>query len=502
MRIPVAVLLGLCASPALAADPIAPGIPWARQAHERVARDFAGATAPLSAEALVGVEGHWEGDMYFGPDGMPADAFTQLGRAPEHAMAYEPTVGILYLAMGGVSLSSSCGGGDVANAAKNCSPLVTGEVDFPAYGNGSAQASLFQELANYYEPFNLVMTAERPPDWLPYTMAVVGGSAAQAGLGGGVCGVANVACDGLKRNHVSLTFPESCGGVAETAAQETSHNWGLEHVNDTQDLMYPFNNGGFKTFKDECNPIDHSTGGGTTQCGYIHEIYCGEEQQNSYAELLGVFGPREIDTIAPEIIDIQPADGSSFTTDDDILVTARASEDSTFVGAKWTWMEGLPEDLEEYTVCTNNVCTADYPLGVGFDPNEVEWDMVQLSSAPAGTYSFKFEIMDGYGQYATETITFEVVQAGEDDTADTGATDPTDGDDDGTGDDGDTEGDDDDDDGDDDDDDGDSGSDTLPADGGDDGSKNGCNCRASADAAPFGAWLLVALVAVRRRRAA
>jgi hypothetical protein len=398
-------------------------------------------------------------------------------------------------------LSPNCGSGDTANSALNCSPLVDQDTNFPAYGNGSAQASLFQELANYYEPFNLVMTSDRPPDWLPYTMAVVGGSAALAGLGGGVCGVANVACDGLKRNHVSLNFPESCGGVAETAAQETSHNWGLEHVNDSQDLMYPFNNGGFKEFKNECNAIDHSTGDGVTQCGYIHEIYCGEEQQNSYAELMGVFGPRVADTVPPEITDIQPADGASFTTDDAIVITARTSEDSTFLAAKWTWIEGLPEDMDEYTVCTNNVCTGDYPLGVGFDPNEVQWDMIQLTQAPVGTYSFQFEVMDGYGQYATETITFEVVQGGDDDTADTGDTDPTADDDDGDGTGVNDDGDDDDDDGDDDDDD-ESGSDTLPADGDDGSTGRGCNCRSPGDLPSAFAGLLAGLVVIRRRRAA
>src|SRR5262245_53013386 len=121
MRIHVAALLSLVASTgvsstALAADPAAPGVPWARRAHDRVGPEL-GTQPPIAAEDLAGLASHWEGDMLFTPDGMPADAFAQLGREPEHAMAYEPTVGILYVAMEGVTLSPMCGNGDSANAA-------------------------------------------------------------------------------------------------------------------------------------------------------------------------------------------------------------------------------------------------------------------------------------------------------------------------------------------------------------------------------------------------
>lgn len=396
-----AALVQIVPTLAAAGAPIHPDVPWARTPDD----DWPLATPTPTREQHV-----WEGDMLRtdapAPDAIPA-------------MAYEPTVGILYLAMEGVTISPDCSNGEIANGALNCSPLVSSETNFPAYGNGSAQAALYQELLDYYDAFNIVVTVNRPPEYLPYTMAVVGGSASQAGLGGGVCGVANVQCDGLKRNHVSLTFPDSCGGVAETAAQETSHNWGLEHVDDPTDLMYPFNNGGFKAFLDACNAVDHSTGSGTTQCGYIHEIYCpsgGGEQQNSYQELLGVFGPREVDTIAPEIVEIHPTDGTTFTTADSINITARITEDSNFIGAKWTWLEGLPDEIDEYTRCTNNVCTADYPLGTDFDPNAVNWDLVNLTDTPPGTYSFKFEVLDAYGNGDAKTITFEVIEGGPSDT--------------------------------------------------------------------------------------
>lgn len=409
------LLAALVPSFASAKKPIAPGATWAFQPERDLDTPWMERELGITEEELAAMGGHWEGDMLFTPDGLGADALAALGHDPLHAMSYEAVAGVLYVEMNGVTLNPTCGNGDAANAALNCSPLVDSETQFPAYGNGSAQAATFQELQSYYEPFNIVMTSQRPPDWLPYTMAVIGGASNQ---GGGVCGVANVACDGLKRNHVSLTFPESCGGVSEIAAQETSHNWGLEHVDDQTDLMYPFNNGGFKTYTDACNTVDHSTGGAVTQCGYIHEIYCpaGEgEQQNSYQELLGVFGARAVDSVAPEISDIQPPDGSVFHQSDSINVTASVTEDSHFLGAKWTWIDGeLPDGLTEYTVCTNNVCTQNYSLTPGTDPNTVAWDFINLSGAPVGTYTFQFEVLDAYANYDSAMITIEIIPDGAD----------------------------------------------------------------------------------------
>lgn len=486
------------ASPSLAfaaGAPISPAAPWARAVDDELTRPVIERLTGKSAAEIAAIGSHWEGDMLFTPDGLGADALAAMGKEPLHAMAYDPAPGVLFVEMGGVTLTPTCGNGDNANAALNCSPLVDSQTDFPSYGDGMAQASMFQELQNYYEPFNIIMSSQRPPDYLPYTMAVIGGASNQ---GQGVCGVANVACDGLKRNHVSLTFPQSCNGVAEVAAQETSHNWGLEHTDDTQDLMYPFNNGGFKTYVDTCNTISHATGSGVTQCGYIHELYCpdgGGEEQNSYQELMGVFGPREVDDVAPVIVSTTPEDGAVISTSDSVLITAQIEENSTLVGVKWTWVDGLPDDVEEYTRCTNNVCVEDYALTPGTDPNEVAWDFVNLAQPPVGTYTFQLEVIDGYGNYDSKEITIEVTEDGNTGSnPDTGSdsasgtdgdsgTDGTDPDGDGTAADA-----------------GDATGATVP--GVDDGgTKQGCACAAAEPTTPRLAWLIpLALLGLRTRR--
>ncbi len=514
-------LLSLCGLllPSLAGaesprTPIRDDVPWALHPGDDLHLSPWEREHGIDESELPEVEPFWQGNQLFTRDSRARDILAQQGQPPLPASNYEAAPGILFLALDGVTLRPNCGNGDTANAALNCSPLVDVETSFPAFGSGGQQAALFNELAGYYDPFDIVLTTARPPEWVPYTMAVVGGSSGNAGQPGGVCGVANVACDGLKRNHVSLTFPSSCGsGVTETAAQETAHNWGLEHTDNPTDLLYPFNNGGFKTFIDDCMDISHATGDGITQCDYIHELYCGNgEQQNTYQELLGVFGPRTPDNQAPEIVSFFPESGSTFTTEDTVTITAKVAENSNFLAAHWT-LEGGDEVLSR---CTNSVCDQDYNVGVGFDPNEIDWDFVTLTSPPAGEYDLQFEVVDAYGGYDSIQISITVVDEGgsdsspgsdsDSDSASASAGDESGSDTDGSSSAGTSDGpdddegssdDDDDDDGDDDDD-----ADTDGTAGIDDGSSDGCGCRTT-PSGPLGFLTLmgVGLTLRRRRRA-
>jgi len=394
---------------------ISPEAPWARAIDDALSKPLVEQWYGVeAAEAWRDIEPHWDGNQLLTRDSFDEAMLSTLGLPPLPAMNYEASPGVVYVAMDGVTLFPQCGNGDSANAARDCTPLVNAETTFAPFGGGQAAAE-YEQLRQYYSDFDLVMTSSRPPHWLPYTMTVIGGSANQVGLAG-ACGVANVACDGLKRNHVSLNFPESCGGMAETAGQETAHNWGLEHTDNPTDLLYPFNNGGLKTFVDECMDISHATGNGLTQCGYIHEIYCeagAGEQQNSFAEMMGVFGPKVEDGNAPEILEVTPASGSVFSPTDSITVSASIAEDSRMLGVKWTWMEGRPDDVESYTRCTNNTCDQDYNTGPSFIAEDVPWDFVVLNMPPTGTYSFQVEALDAYGNYDMEVVTFEVTADGQ-----------------------------------------------------------------------------------------
>jgi len=362
-------------------------------------------------------EPFWVGTILHDAESLTTSSLAAMGLQPR-ALDFAATPGILYLAMEGASLRKVCvGGGQVANAALGCTPLVTGEVDFPAYGNDQTRATTFQKLQEYYSDFNLVLTTGKPPDWVPYTLAIIGGTPDLADQEPGNCGVANTACDGAKRNHVSLTFPESqacTGSVADTAAQEAAHTWGLEHTAITSDIMYPFATGGNNSFRDECMDISHATGNGVTECTLVHKFYCPEgdgEQQNSHAEMLGVFGPRVEDTTPPTITNLVPGNGSTWTTADNFLITASFAEDSNFLAVKWDWIEGRPESLADgYSRCTNKVCNDEY---LPWRDNQDPYDFIAFDHPPAGTYTMKVEAMDAYGNYVSETVTFTVIESDE-----------------------------------------------------------------------------------------
>ncbi len=422
------LLVALVPAGARAGAPPESAVPWIVHPDDGLRRSTSERVLGVNLKAEDWPEGFWQDDMYFGPDSYAQQHLDALG-LPLPAVNYEATPGVLYLAMEGVTLRNYCGTGDSANAAANCSPLVDSDTSFPSYGNQSQRDALEQTLKGYLSAFDLVVTQTRPPSYLGYTMAVIGGSSSNAGQPGGVCGVANVACDGLKRNHVSLTFPSSCPGPAAVAGQETAHNWGLEHTDNNSDLLYPYATGGSKSYVNNCMDINHATGNGITACGYIHEAYCpagAGEQQNSYTELMGVFGPRTPDTVAPEIVNMQPADGSEFTPEDNILVTAMVSENSNFAGVKWTWLEGVPpaaqNDDGTLTRCTNNTCDDEINLGLDIQFDNLPLDFINLNGPPPGTYRFQMEVMDSYGNSDLETISFTVVGEGTGGPASTGPT--------------------------------------------------------------------------------
>ena len=480
---PLVLLLALT-SPG---QPITPAAPWA-VAPDDGPRTYLEQVAgrPIDPRTIPTIRA---GDLVFDAESMASETLVALG-IPVLGLNHAPTPGVLFVAMQGVTLSPGCNSPQTTNAARNCSSLVKGTVVFPALGDPQLEAAELQTLANYYADFDLVITTSRPPDYLPYTMAVIGGSAQQAGQPNGVCGVANVACDGAKRNHVSLTFPKSCSNdIAETAAQETAHNWGLEHTDVQSDLMYPFLAGAAE-FRDECMAISHQTGTGATMCGYVHKNYCPDgagEQQNSYQELLGVFGPRTEDTTTPTLVSFEPQDGATFTTADAIQITAKFTDDSNFIGVNWTWLEGLPEDLQAdgYRRCTNEVCDDNY---AAWKPIDTAWDFVLLKQPPAGPYTFKVEAMDAYGNYVAQTIHF-TVESPDDTGTDSGTDSDTDSDvpTEGGGASGSTDG---------------SSSSSDGSDGPDsDASVGGGGCRLAAPTGPWMVLLLLGLGLRRRRRA-
>ncbi|MCH9684767.1 MAG: hypothetical protein K0V04_25250 [Deltaproteobacteria bacterium] len=406
-------------------------VPWALALDDALSKSIVEQRyGPPAGARWRDLPPRWDGDRLVTRDSFDAQALAELGLPPLHAEAYEPSPAVVYVAMDGITLQPECSNGDSSNSALRCTPLVDQETSFPAFQDG-AEAE-YQQLQSYFEPFDVVFTTEPPPEYQPYLLAVVGGSSIRDIVD--LCGRATLSCDGLLRNLVSVNFPESCENMANTIAHEIGHNFGLEHTDYPVDMLYPYINGGWKTFVSGCLDISHATGSGITACGYIHELHCpegGGEQQNTYEELMGVVGPRVPDVVAPQVISTFPPDGAQMTTDDAFTITAHIEDDSRTVGVRWTWLKGMPEGLDSFTRCTNHVCDEDFNPGVSFVPGDLAWDFIGFSQPPVGEYEFLVEVIDAYGNLDARLLSFEVV---EDDGTDSGESGVDDGAvDDGTG---------------------------------------------------------------------
>jgi len=395
---------------------------------------------------------------------------------------------VLYINFDGIDLNA-CGNN---NPHQNCSTIFGGTV-LPYTGDIGMRASIIQTVRNRVEDFGITVTNERPSSG-DYDMEVVGDWQGQNPSFAGIAPGGDCWDNGGGEVSFTLEASGSTDGMAEIILQELAHTWGLDHVDSVQDLLYPTTEGQNKTFRDEClqvvSDVDLSPAQGF--CSH-HQEACGTmSQQNSYQEMLMIFGPSVPDTQAPLIQVLSPShgdilDGSDFDLEIGIeddqrpaVIVTRITIDS----------EVLPEPIET--------------SGAFVGPNELSFP---ISGLPNGDYDIVVEGEDESDNPASDTITIriqgsEVPPAGDDDDDDDDAED--DGgnvDDGGSGDDQGQGGDDDDDD--DDDDDAETGdTEGAGADGGG-GDSGGCAVHTPGlPRGPAALGLVLLLGVIARRRAA
>lgn len=361
---------------------------------------------------------------------------------------------------------------------------------FAAYGAGSKRDAVMQAVRADWAPFNVVITDTRPGSG-DYTMNMTGPTNP---FGGGVLGIAPLDCnDSQTHNNITYAFHSasdsySAAVTATTIGQEVAHSYGLEHVDQPADIMNPYNAGGDASFTDVCIPIVQGV-----VCGSQHAAECGSSsQQNSYAELMTLFGPANPDAADPVVQITYPSDGATFPSGSSFTITVDASDDQA---------------IDQVTLYSNGNAQ-------GSDGSEpYGWD---VSNIPEGTYELHVIASDLAGNEAaspTVTITVgdDLPPGGDEGGADDGADGGVDGGgaddgggggssggadggvDDGGGDDG-------------------AADDPMPSDDGslppgygldDDGLANdSCACRSAMNGrrSTFGMLLLVAMGALRRRR--
>lgn len=237
-----------------------------------------------------------------------------------HVEAAFNTPTYLFVNFDGAMMSSGCGN----NSKNDCSTIINGEIA-PFPGTEADRASIIQAVRADITDFGVVAVGERPPAEQDYAMVMVGRPVGyDVGNVGGVA--PGIDCGNSNPNITSFSFITSGPNVVATVVhQEAAHTWGLEHVDDQFDNLYPTTAATDPKYQDQCSKIvsDTNLTPSSGQCNSVHTMYCNSGYQNSYREMLLLFGPPIPDTTPPTVVIEAPSDGEvvDYEADFELVIT-------------------------------------------------------------------------------------------------------------------------------------------------------------------------------------
>src|SRR5262249_7411867 len=136
-------------------------------------------------------------------------------------------------------------------------------------------------------------------------------------------GVAVVDCDNLNENDISFVFAAASflqgqnHAIAVTIAQESAHGYGLAHVDDRSDVMYPYISTQATGFLDQNMHVYDLGNGASSGCN-------GTGVQNSFRQLMFTVGHSGgPDTTPPTISITTPHDGDAVASGFTVVFDAR-----------------------------------------------------------------------------------------------------------------------------------------------------------------------------------
>lgn len=331
-----------------------------------------------TAAALLASEGELPGETppvpWSGQDVLPA----KVG---------EPT--ILFVNFEGAVLRSGCGN----DPHFDCSTLADtfGGYVGPFSGNATQRAAIMEQVRKDLAPFGVTAVAHRPPLEVDYDMVLYGDLGPQ-----GFAGVAPyIDCGNVWSSDTSFSQGFRSANQGSTVIlQEAAHTWGLEHVNQPDDILHPITEGIAPSFVDACEKIvsntslDESSG----VCNLVHSRFCEEGFQNSAAEMAYLFGPPVPDQDDPVVEIITPEQDAMYE---------------------------LPAFVSLRAEVSDNFDPQFYQVSVEVDGAEVfadeRYDDVELAFQvnEPGEYEITVRVADEAGNTAQDTVQFSYVAEGE-----------------------------------------------------------------------------------------
>ena len=329
-----------------------------------------------------------------------------LGHEP-HVLGSFDTPTVLFVNFDGPFMNGGCGD----DSRQDCTTIFPGTQFNPHPGDAATRAAVIQATREDVVDFGIIVVGERPPAGNPYAMVVSG--VPNGGAPGGIGGVAPVIdCANNDPNQTSFNFlvNDSANIQATIIHQEAAHTWGLEHVDDASDNLFPTAGGvSDPKYQDTCSRVvaDVQLNPTGAYCNGVHTMFCESNFQNSYQEMLALFGPTIPDESAPSVTIDSPIAGEqidyaanfdlTITLDDDrrpqVLDTLIYFDD----------VEAASGSFVNSTL-TFPVTGGDRPTGHG------------LSN---GMHTIRVDITDEGGNPASAAVTFEIVGSpveGEDET--------------------------------------------------------------------------------------
>lgn len=298
---------------------------------------------------------------------------------------------IMFINFDGADMNGCGGSNDPHN---DCSTIFQGTV-LPYTGDAVQRASVVQVIRKRVADFGVTVTDQRPGSG-DYDMEMVGNW--QGVENPGFAGIApNIDCFDAEGGETSFTLEASgsADGIAEIVLQEIAHTWGLEHVDEQQDLLYPTTEGTNKTFRDECYKIVEDVQLNPTNgyCNSVHTQFCSFGWQNGYQELLYLFGESVPDTLPPGVTILEPANDAVIPGGALDLVIALVDDQSPAVISATILLES---PALEQPVEVDGAYAA---------PGEFAFPITDL---PDGAYTIRVDVLDESDNPASAQVAFTV----------------------------------------------------------------------------------------------
>lgn len=266
----------------------------------------------------------------------------------------------IYLNKNGTALSP--GGSD--NSASNVSTIVPNNRNFPAWNVSAADWNIVRSaVQEMFAPFGVTVSDSPPPAGTRHVEALFGGGAGDALPAsqvpppeqGYILGVSPFTIDcGIIEDSIVFTFAEdaemlgiSMREIAEIAAQEIAHSYGLDHVLNASDPMTYLPYTGNRSFKAGAVQCGEDT---PRACGLVNQGYpsC-RPNQDSVAlltERIGTGGGNPGDVTAPDLSITAPE--ANATVPPGFSVYANADDDNGVVAVE-LYIDGVLADSTDST---------------------------------------------------------------------------------------------------------------------------------------------------------